>query len=338
MSARAIVSRRFIPPDRSSILDFALSSSWANARSSSARRRTSARGRPKYRAVDDEVLPGAELGVEVVELRGRRRAARGSPAHGGRDRKPRISSSPSVRSETDPSIRIVVDFPAPFGPSRPKGLRRARPRTRCRRPATRSPLSLRQSDGTDDGRLRRSTAAPDERTRDPGRSAEPVARPGRGPSPAVPGDHTARTGGRSDHGPFRSSHRRERPSRSIPRSPPLSSLGIAACSPSPSASVCSAPSPSSPSRCSSSRSSAASRPAPTTAGSWGIVVVLLVVLRAARRPHALPAPADRHLRRAHRATAARHADAPAPDPGVSTRVAPATSSPGSERTRRCSTR
>ena len=49
MSERAIVSRRFMPPERSSTLDFAFSVSWTNSSSSWARSRTSAAGIPKYR-------------------------------------------------------------------------------------------------------------------------------------------------------------------------------------------------------------------------------------------------------------------------------------------------
>ena len=47
ISERAMVSRRFMPPERDSTLDFAFSVSWTNSSSSSARSRTSRRGMPK---------------------------------------------------------------------------------------------------------------------------------------------------------------------------------------------------------------------------------------------------------------------------------------------------
>jgi hypothetical protein len=47
ISERAIVRRRFIPPDSGSTWSFARSDSWANSSSSSARRAASARGNPK---------------------------------------------------------------------------------------------------------------------------------------------------------------------------------------------------------------------------------------------------------------------------------------------------
>jgi hypothetical protein len=48
-SDRAMVSRRFIPPDSSSTLTFAFSVSATNSSNSSDRLRDSARLRPKYR-------------------------------------------------------------------------------------------------------------------------------------------------------------------------------------------------------------------------------------------------------------------------------------------------
>jgi hypothetical protein len=46
---RAIVNRRFIPPDSGSTVSSARSVSCTNSSSSSVRSRTSARGSPKYR-------------------------------------------------------------------------------------------------------------------------------------------------------------------------------------------------------------------------------------------------------------------------------------------------
>ena len=47
MSERAIVSRRFMPPESSSTFDFAFSVSFANSSSSPARSRTTCFGSPK---------------------------------------------------------------------------------------------------------------------------------------------------------------------------------------------------------------------------------------------------------------------------------------------------
>ena len=47
MSERAMVSRRFIPPDSGSTLSLARSVSWAKSSSSVARARTSVRESPK---------------------------------------------------------------------------------------------------------------------------------------------------------------------------------------------------------------------------------------------------------------------------------------------------
>ena len=76
-------------------------------------------GQAEVAAVDEEVLAHAQLGVEVVGLRhdAELRPDLGPVASGSR---PRIDSSPAVRVETAPTMRIVVDLPAPFGPSRPK--------------------------------------------------------------------------------------------------------------------------------------------------------------------------------------------------------------------------
>jgi hypothetical protein len=68
MSARAIVSRRFIPPDRGSTWSFARSVSWTKSRSSSARRRASGPGDVEVAGVHQEVLEDRQLGVEVVDL------------------------------------------------------------------------------------------------------------------------------------------------------------------------------------------------------------------------------------------------------------------------------
>ena len=69
ISDRAIVSRRFIPPDSGSTGSLARSVSWANSSSSSARRPTSARLEPEVAAIDRQVLADGQLGVQGVLLR-----------------------------------------------------------------------------------------------------------------------------------------------------------------------------------------------------------------------------------------------------------------------------
>ena len=68
ISARAIVRRRFMPPDSGSTLSFARSVSWANSSSSSAAARGLGPRQAEVPAVDHEVVADRELGVERVLL------------------------------------------------------------------------------------------------------------------------------------------------------------------------------------------------------------------------------------------------------------------------------
>ena len=65
---RAIVSRRFMPPDSGSTWSSARSVSWANSSSSSARLAHSGARQPEVAAVDQQVLADRQLGVERVLL------------------------------------------------------------------------------------------------------------------------------------------------------------------------------------------------------------------------------------------------------------------------------
>ena len=68
MSARAIVSRRFMPPDSGSTLSLARSVSWANSSSSSPRRARLLARQPEVPAVDHEVVLDRQLRVQRVLL------------------------------------------------------------------------------------------------------------------------------------------------------------------------------------------------------------------------------------------------------------------------------
>ena len=80
MSERAMVSRRFIPPDSDSTLEVRRSASWAKSSSSSMRGRSTLPGQVEVATVDEQVLLHRELGVEVVLL--------GDHAEPGADRRP----------------------------------------------------------------------------------------------------------------------------------------------------------------------------------------------------------------------------------------------------------
>ena len=68
ISARAIVRRRFMPPESGSTLSFARSVSCANSRSSSARLPRLGPRQPEVAPVDHEVVADRELRVERVLL------------------------------------------------------------------------------------------------------------------------------------------------------------------------------------------------------------------------------------------------------------------------------
>ena len=132
-SARAISRRRRIPPESLSTRVSRRSTRFAisSARSIAARRSRAAD--PVEVREDEQVLLDGQRRVEVVELRrdaelGARllRLAREAGSRAPRARPRRRSTAPVRR-------RIVVDLPAPFGPSRPtqvpSGTSRSRPST-----------------------------------------------------------------------------------------------------------------------------------------------------------------------------------------------------------------
>ena len=75
-------------------------------------------GQPEVAAVDLQVLPHRQLGVEVVQLR--------DDADPGPDARPvgvgsmpSTCSEPPLRGDTQAIIRMVEDLPAPLGPRKP---------------------------------------------------------------------------------------------------------------------------------------------------------------------------------------------------------------------------
>ena len=76
-------------------------------------------GEPEEPPVDPEVLLDGEVLVEDVALRADARAGRGSPGRRMPGRARGCVSSPSVTGETQPTMRIVLDLPAPLGPRKP---------------------------------------------------------------------------------------------------------------------------------------------------------------------------------------------------------------------------
>ena len=123
-----------MPPESSLTI---VSARWLRLASASAASTAVARARRAgtlyRRANTREDLPAGQLDVEVVELR-HRRPSPGAPAWtAAAARSPSTVISPASASACAVSIRIVVDLPAPFGPSRPKhtpaGTSRSRPST-----------------------------------------------------------------------------------------------------------------------------------------------------------------------------------------------------------------
>ena len=142
-SPRAIVRRRFMPPDRAWTFDLAFSVSCANSRSSSAFGPSSARVMPKKRPYmmrfSRTRSSSSRLSCCGMTPRCARTCGPWSPGS-----MPRTDSSPPVRSSVPPIMRIVVDLPAPFGPSSPKlspgATSKSMPST-----ATKSPYVLRNA-------------------------------------------------------------------------------------------------------------------------------------------------------------------------------------------------
>ena len=119
ISERAIVTRRFMPPDSGSTLLVARSVELHELEQL---------GRPplalgardvEVAAVDDEVLLDGQLVVELVGLRHDAEPGADPPAVRSPGRGRRRAASPSVTGDVQPIIRIVDDLPAPFGPRNP---------------------------------------------------------------------------------------------------------------------------------------------------------------------------------------------------------------------------
>ena len=118
MSARAIVSRRFMPPESDVDLRLALVLELGEREQLVGALGDDPARQAEVAAVDEQVLAHAQLGVEVVGLR--------DDAELRPDLGPvRVGVEPEDREvaggarETAPTMRIVVDLPAPFGPSSP---------------------------------------------------------------------------------------------------------------------------------------------------------------------------------------------------------------------------
>ena len=119
MSERAIVSRRFIPPDSGSTWSSARSVSWAKSSSSSARRRDLGPRQPEVPPVDEQVLADRQLGVERVLLGHDAEARADLRALRRRVHAQDLQRRRRVIGETHPIIRIVEVLPAPLGPRKP---------------------------------------------------------------------------------------------------------------------------------------------------------------------------------------------------------------------------
>ena len=132
-----MVSRRFIPPDNASTFASAQSVSDTNASNSSARARHSARLSPKNRPYTTR-FSRTRSSESTVSSCGQTpiRARICDPWVTGS--RPNTCNSPPDGGDTDPIMRIVDDFPAPFGPRKPKASPR-RTSTSIPRTASKSP-------------------------------------------------------------------------------------------------------------------------------------------------------------------------------------------------------
>ena len=124
MSARAIVSRRRIPPDRSSTWRIGALRELGELEQLVGALADLTRGEPEVAAVDDQVVADGQLGVEACRPAGttpsRGRISRAVASRGrGRGR----AASPAADGATCSAIiRIVEVLPAPFGPRKPNDL------------------------------------------------------------------------------------------------------------------------------------------------------------------------------------------------------------------------
>ena len=118
MSERAMVRRRFIPPDSGSTFELARSVNCANSSSSSARVATLARDIPKKRPYVNRFSRTRNSWSKLSSCGTTPSCERiAGPSVLGSI--PRTSRLPDVRVETAAIIFIVVDLPAPLGPNNP---------------------------------------------------------------------------------------------------------------------------------------------------------------------------------------------------------------------------
>ena len=119
ISARAIVSRRFMPPDSGSTRASRRSRELHELQQLAGALADDRQRQAEVAAVDDEVVPDRQLGVEVVLLRHDAEPGPDLRTRAGARRSPKTVSAPSDGGETQPIIRIVEDLPAPLGPRKP---------------------------------------------------------------------------------------------------------------------------------------------------------------------------------------------------------------------------
>ena len=115
-----MVSRRFMPPDSGSTLSCAPLGELGELEQLVGPGAHLGAGEAEVPPVDPEVLLDGEVLVEDVALRAHAEPGPDRRPVGGRVQPEDAVSSPSVTGETQPTMRIVLDLPAPLGPRKPK--------------------------------------------------------------------------------------------------------------------------------------------------------------------------------------------------------------------------
>ena len=134
MRLRAIVRRRFIPPDSGSTWSFGALGQLDEVEQLVGASGAFLRGEPEVAAVDDEVLADGQLRVEAVLLGHDAEARADLAGRAWRGSRPRTRSVPAVTGETQPIIRIVDRLAGAVRPEEAERLARRRRRSRWRRP------------------------------------------------------------------------------------------------------------------------------------------------------------------------------------------------------------